>query len=272
VNSLKPTESDFAKNFAERGANHLERGLYAAASGMISNQAMQETLANNIANATTVGYKQENDTFSAVQGMVLNRLQDGQGNGPEIGELGMGVRLSGTYTDWQQGPLAQTGRMLDASLGDNQFFAVQTAQGVRYTRAGNFQIDGQGNLTTDSGKAILGESGQPINVGKATEVAIDGRGNLLANRQIVGKLGIAEADTRFLLKAGDNLFEASNPNAIRTAANPVVRPGTLEQSNMNIVLGMVRLLTTSRSFEMSQKAVATQDELLRQAATEVGKV
>ncbi len=250
----------------------MERGLYAAASGMISNTALQEALAHNIANAATVGFKQENETYASVQGMVLNRLQDGTGNGPEIGELGTGVQMSGAYTDWSQGPLTQTGRALDASLGENQFFAISTPQGTRYTRAGNFAVDGNGNLTTETGQPVLGANAQPLNVGNARDIEFDRRGNVVSKGQVIGRLSVQEADPRFLLKAGDNLYESSNPNAVREAANPTVRPGTLEQSNMNIVMGMVRLITTSRSFELSQKAVTTQDDLLRQAATEVGKM
>src|SRR5579872_4666818 len=130
------------------------RGLYAAASGMIAEQTITDTLANNIANANTVGFKQETPTFRALHGMALSRLTNGSGRGPSIGELGMGASADKVYTDWQTGPLAHTNNPLDASLGDNQFFTVQTPQGVRYTRAGNFQMDGAGNLLSGAGLPV----------------------------------------------------------------------------------------------------------------------
>jgi flagellar basal-body rod protein FlgF len=250
----------------------MERGLYAAASGMLAQQAIQESLAQNIANANTVGYKQDNPTFRAVQGMALRRLANGMGRGPEIGELGMGVANDQVYTDWQTGPLSQTGNPLDASLGDNQFFAVRTPVGERYTRAGNFRLDGAGNLLTASGLPVLGSDNRPINAQGKNHLALDAAGNLTADKQPLVKLKIVETPTANLTKQGDTLFAALSPAIVRPAARPVLRPGTLEQSNMNPVEGLVRMITVSRGFEMAQRALTTQDEMLRHAANDVGRL
>lgn len=250
----------------------MERGLYAAASGMIAQQAIQDTLAQNIANVNTVGYKQDNHLFRAVQGMALSRLTEGGSRGPRVGELGIGVAPDQVYTDWKSGPLSQTGNPLDASLGDNQFFTVQTPFGERYTRAGNFVVDGTGQLMTPNGHAVLDTNDQPINTGGRSKLGFDGIGNLLSNGRPIARLKIVEADTKSLSKMGDSLFTATDPNAIRPAAAPQVRPQTLEQSNMDAVSGMVRMLVVTRSFDMAQRALTTQDELLRQAASELGKV
>src|ERR1051326_5984757 len=107
----------------------MERGLYAAATGMIAQQTIQDTLAQNIANANTVGYKQDNPTFRAQHGMALRRLEGGASRGPGIGELGLGVQADKVYIDWQTGSISQTNRPLDASLATGQFFAVQTPRG-----------------------------------------------------------------------------------------------------------------------------------------------
>lgn len=250
----------------------MERGLYAAASGMLAQQAIQDTLAQNIANVNTVGYKQDNQIFSALHGQALRRLAAGTTRGPHIGELGVGVTPGQTYTDWQTGPLAQTGNPLDASFGDNQFLAVRTARGERYTRAGNLQLDARGRLTTGSGLEVWDVNNRPITVNAGGKLTLDPRGNLLSNGQPVAQLKIVQADTRGLTKEGDSLFAPLAPNAVRPAAAPLVRPGTLEQSNMDPVRGMVQMLTVSRSFDMAQRALTTQDELLKQAATELGRV
>lgn len=250
----------------------MERGLYAAASAMLAQQTMQETLAQNIANASTVGYKQDGPTFRAVHGMMLQRVLDGSGSGPNVGELGLGVAPDQIYTDMTQGALMQTGNPLDASLGPNQFFTVQTPQGVRYTRAGNFQLDANGTLKTPSGYAVLDNGGRPITTGGQRNIALDTNGNVTANGRPIAQLGIVQTQDTNMTKAGDSLFTAKDPNAIQTPARPAINPGTLEQSNVNPVLSLVQMITTSRGFEMAQKALTTQDDLIRQASNDLGKV
>lgn len=250
----------------------MERGLYAAASAMLAQQTMQETLAQNIANANTVGYKQDGPTFRAVHGMMLQRVLNGSSSGPTVGELGLGVAPDQNYTDMTQGALMQTGNPLDASLGPDQYFTVQTPQGVRYTRAGNFKLDANGALQTTSGYPVLDNAGRPITTGGQRNIAIDANGNITANRQVVATLGIAQTTPDNMAKMGQSLFAPKDPNAIQAPARAIVNPGTLEQSNVNSVLSLVQMITTSRGFEMAQKALTTQDDLIRQASSDLGKV
>ena len=250
----------------------MERGLYSAATGMLAQQTIQDYLAQNIANAATIGYKQENATFRAAQGLALSRLSDGQGRGPRIGELGSGVNTDTNYTDWKTGPLTQTGNLLDASLGEGQFFTVQTPQGERYTRAGGFQTDSTGALVTVNGQHLLDVNNRPVVAPLQGKIALDNAGNLTADGQVVTRLKIVEIAPNQLEKAGDTQYAVTVRNAARIAARPVVRPGTLEQSNMNVVQGLVRMITVQRGFDMAQRAITTQDELLKQATTEVGKL
>lgn len=257
----------------------MERGLYAAASGMIAGQSIQDILAQNLANANTIGYKQDNTTFKAIQGLALRRLNNGAGRGPRIGELGVGVQTDQVYTDWQAGPIQKTGGPLDAALSARQFFTVQKPDGsIRYTKAGEFNLDGQGNLVTLQGFFVLDANNQRINVGNRRQVTLDNFGNLTSPtgapnglRQPFARLNIVEATPGALQKEGDNLFSPTNPAQIRAAPRPELRVGMIEQSNMNVVQGLIKMITISRAFETSQKALTTQDELLRQAATEVGR-
>jgi len=251
----------------------MERGLYAAASGMIAQQTIQDYLAQNIANANTVGYKQDNSTFRAIQGIQLQRLEQGQGRGAQIGQLGMGVASDNVYTDWQPGTITQTNVPLDASLENpQQFFAVSTPRGERYTRAGNFQVDGAGNLLSGAGQPVLSATGQAINTGGRGDVTLDPRGNVMLQGRAIAQLKIVQIAPNALRKEGDATFAPIAPNAVQPAAQPLVRPGTLEQSNVNSVRSLVQMITLSRGFDMAQRAILTQDELLKSAQSELGKL
>jgi flagellar basal-body rod protein FlgF len=250
----------------------MERGLYAAATGMIAQQTIQDTLAQNLANSNTVGYKQDVPTFKAVHGMALQRVTDGFGRGVSVGQVGLGVAADKIYTDWQTGPLATTNNALDASLEPGQFFAVQTPRGARYTRAGNFQLDSTGTLTTSNGLPVLGTDNNPIRIAGSVPPAIDSHGNINVGGVAVARLQIVDAAKNAMAKDGETLFRPVAPQGIRPAAAPGVHPGTLEQSNVNIVSGMVRMITVSRGFEMAQRAIVTQDEMLKHAANDLARV
>ncbi len=250
----------------------MERGVYSAATGMLAQQALQEALAQNVANATTVGYKQDKMTFRAAQNMALQRLSGASSRGVSIGEMGMGVQQDKSYIDWQSGPITSTGNPLDVSLAPSQFLVAQVGTRTLYTRAGNLQIDGNANLVTANGRNILDTQGAPINVAGKLNITIDERGNVLSNRQPIAQIQVVQADTTQLEKEGDSFYRTTNPASVRLAQNSQVRPGSLEQSNANVMEGLVHLITVSRSFEMAQKALTTQDDLLRQATTEIGKV
>jgi flagellar basal-body rod protein FlgG len=251
----------------------MERGLYAAASGMIAQQNIQDTLAQNIANANTVGYKQDNTTFRALQGIKLQRLEQGQSRGAQVGELGLGVAADKTYTNWQRGAVAQTNVPLDASLDDpQQFFTVSTARGEPYTRAGNFQVDAKGNLLSGAGQPVVSSAGQPINTGGRADVTLDSRGNVMLQGRAIAQLKIVQIAPNALRKDGETLFAPATASAVQTALQPSVRPGTLEQSNVNTVRSLVQMIDASRGFDMAQRAITTQDDMLKHAQSDLGKL
>lgn len=250
----------------------MERGVYAAATGMIAQQAMQEVLSQNIANASTVGYKQDVVTFRAMQNMMLKRLNGASDRGPEVGELGSGVNEDETTIDWSMGSITNTNNPLDVALEPGQFLTAQTGTQVLYTRAGNLKIDGNGVLTTMSGNPLLDINDKPINVQGKTDVSISPRGDVTSGNQVLGTLKVVQTDPKGMQKAGGIYYRSLTPNAIQPAKAPHLITNSLEQSNANVMQGMVRLITVSRSFEMAQRALTTQDELLKQAATEVGRV
>ena len=118
----------------------MERGLYIAASGMLTELVRQDQLANDLANASTPGYKADRSAQSSFGDLLLSNTATGQ----TIGPLGLGVQIAETKTDLAQGPLVQTGEPLDVALQGPGFLAVQTAQGTRYTRDGQLAVDAKG--------------------------------------------------------------------------------------------------------------------------------
>src|SRR4051794_6173267 len=132
----------------------MERGLYIAAAGMVAVQARQELVANDLANASTPGYKAERGSQSAFGEMLLN-----------VGPMNVGVRLEDIVTDTTQGAIKKTGERLDFAVAGDGFFAVQTQTGVRYTRNGRFAAGADGMLVAAFGNHVLGAGSQPIRPG-----------------------------------------------------------------------------------------------------------
>lgn len=274
------------------------RGLYTAASGMITEQARTDTIANNLANVNTSGYKRDvavNEEFSA---MLLRRINDDNaqddgkmpnlqnvdaarnyfvpgidGSAPTVGELGRGSRIAEIAVDREQGALENTGNNLDLAITGDGYFLINTSQGIRYTRDGNFYRSAAGQLVTANNQAVLGINGRPINIPPdAVEINIGADGTVDANGQNVGRIQLASfADRRALLKEGNNLYRPQN-GAQPQQATGSIQQGFLERSNVNVAKEMVELITNYRTYEADSKALTTQDSLLDKAVNDVGRV
>src|SRR3954452_20787373 len=130
----------------------MDRGLYLAASGMLAEQVRQDQLANDLANASTAGYKADRTTQQSFGQLLLKNSV----TGATIGSQSTAVQVTGTVTDWTPGPLKDTGEPLDFGIAGDGFFAASTASGPRYTRNGQFSADASGRLTTLTGDPVLG--------------------------------------------------------------------------------------------------------------------
>ena len=161
----------------------MERGLYIAASGMVSEMARHDLIANDLANASTPGYKADR----AVQGSFGDLLLSNTATGQAVGTLGLGSRIKRQITDMTAQPLRETGEALDFAVEGDGFFAVQTPQGVRYTRNGQFAAAADGTLTDQRGNAVLGQNGQPVRIGADGKVDANAVGLFtVANARKVG--------------------------------------------------------------------------------------
>ena len=227
----------------------MERGLYIAASGMVSEMARQDVIANDLANASTAGYKSDRVVQSSFGDLLLRNTQNGQ----TIGPLGDGARIDRQVTDLTAAPIKETGEDLDFAIEGDGFFAVRTAQGVRYTRNGQFTAAGNGTLTDQLGNQVLGQNGQPVRTGADGKVPA-------AN---VGVFAVNSAR-----KVGDNFFTGAAGG--RGAGR--VRSGGLEGSGADPVRAMTDMIASLRAFESGQKVITTIDSTLSKASNQVGSL
>jgi flagellar basal-body rod protein FlgG len=228
---------------------NVERGLYIAASGMLTELQRQDQIANDLANASTPGYKSDRTTQQSFGDMLLANRQTGQ----QIGALGMGVEIDSKVTDFTAQPIRATDEPLDMAIEGDGFFAVQTAGGTMYTRNGQFTVNPNGQLTTAKGELVLGQNGQPVAVGP------DGK----PDPKAVGNFALTNPR-----KVGDNMITGT-PSG-QGAGNVV--SGSLEGSGADPAKSMVDMIASFRAFEAGQKVIQTLDETLGKASTSVGSL
>ena len=227
----------------------MDLGLFIAASGMVAEQARQDQLANDLANASTPGYKADESSQHSFGQILLSNTA----SGAQVGSIAIGVESGKSYTDLAPAPMHETGEPLDFAIEGEGFFAVKTPQGVRYTRDGQFAVSAGGQLTDSFGNDVLSQAGAPIKVNAEGTVAPTAIG--------VYKVGAA-------VKQGENLFTG---RASGTASGHA-RSGALEESGVDPVQAMVEMMAALRTFQSGQQAIQTIGGTLQEAATEVGSV
>lgn len=266
------------------------KGLYTALSGAMAQSTKLDTIANNLANANTPAFKRDQQVFQEY--LTANEKPP---NGTQIprdvaaiesfynmqgGDKSF-VDVKGTYTDFSQGGLKATGNAFDVAIDGKGFFEVVTPQGVKYTRAGNFTLDGNGQLVTKEGHPVLmsGEGLEPAErvarlQGGGT-ISIADTGDIYQGEEFVGRLSLVEvANPDSLQKTGSSLYGPrpnSEPLQITNVGTPSVKQGFLETSNVNIVKEMTEMITTNRVFESTQKAISAYDQMADKMVNVVGK-
>lgn len=247
-------------------AHVVERGLYIAATGMLSDIVRQDTIAANLANVTTAGYKTDhvvNETFSD---LFLQNVANGQ----QVGPLNLGTRVAGVQTELGQGPLRATQNPLDLALAGDGFLTVNANGRRLYTRDGELTRNGAGELVTQRNEVVLGIDGQPIVVGDGDPtISSDGRVYDASNR-LVGTLDISTLDITTAQKVGDNMWTGTRSGG--KPADTTIRQGFVEQSSVNSVKEMVNMITTLRSYESAQRALTAIDGTLDKAVNSVGAI
>ena len=257
------------------------RGLYVAASGMITETRRTDVIANNIANAASSGYKRDEAIHQEFAPMLLKRINDNQDDAvtsfrgfrleqrpPRVGNLGLGAYTAEIATDHMQGGMKTTGNMLDLAVSGEGYFAIQTPQGVRYTRDGSFYRQANGALVTARGQAVLNAQNRPIMLPDSANITIGAKGEIMDGQRRIDTLQFVQFDDRrAVLKQGDNLYRPQQGAQPQAATGDI----QLENSNVNIASEMVSLINNYRIYEAGSRALVTQDSMTDKTVNEVGR-
>jgi flagellar basal-body rod protein FlgG len=227
----------------------MERGLYIAAAGMVAEMVRQDQISNDLANAATPGYKSDQAQQRSFKDMLLQNTKTGE----TVGTLGAGPLITKTVTNLDPEALKSTDEPLDLGIAGPGYFAVQTPQGVRYTRNGSFQAAADGTLTDQLGNKVLGTDRQPVKVKADGTVDVAKVGNFALT-------GVK--------KAGDSNFTGTPTGA----GAGEVQSGVLEGSGVDAGRTMVDMMASLRAYEAGQKAIQTIDSTLQLASSQVGNL
>ncbi len=257
----------------------MVRGLYTAWTGMANEQKRLDIISNNLANAATVGYKQDNVTNQSFDNVLAIKIRDAseQYYDRPIGTMNLGVKMGEVYTNYEQGSLRETGNTFDLAIVGKGFFNMSVKdksgnESVQYTRDGSFTLTRDGYISDADGNRLLGESGEITIPENTAEVIIDTDGSIYADGVLSGKVILTDfEDYKYLSKVGESRYipvEGANTHA----ADATMQQGFTEQSNVVVVSEMVDMITITRAYEANQKVIQTVDGTLDLAVNSVGKV
>ena len=257
------------------------RALRTAATGMAAQQLNVEVISNNIANMNTVGFKKQRAEFQDLLYQNVERMgaqSSSQGTVVPTGiQIGAGVKAGAVYRVTEQGTPTQTGGRYDLAIDGRGYFQILLPSGeTAYTRAGNFAVNGEGQLVTDDGYAVqpniaIPQDAVDISISKSGQVQVITQGE--PEPQIVGQLELASFFNEAGLEAvGDNLLletAASGPANVGTPGDVgfgEILHGYTEASNVDAVAEISALIIAQRAYEMNSKVITTADQMLSVSA------
>lgn len=272
------------------------KNIWVPLSGQIAQQRKVETIANNIANANTAGFKKDRLAFkehltALTKGADTIDLPRKEWSPQDFyrsqGAENSFVKVDGSFIDFEQGALNPTNNPLDFALNGKGFFEVLTPNGIRFMRKGNFSLNQNGEVVTSSGFKVLGALDSD-NSDKTTETSINDRvlkiptnskfsvskeGDVFSAQGKVGKFSVVEfKDIQALRKEGHSLFiNNANNNINRSEILTTVNQGFVEGSNVNAIKEMSELINAHRHFENIQKAINTYDSMSKQAINDIAQ-
>ena len=256
----------------------MDRGTYSVTTLGMAKMRQLEVVNNNLANVNTPGFKKQvlvgqEQSFEQTLARLVS-TQDPYAEGDH--DRMSGVVSLETQVDFTQGPVRDTGNPLDVALADpKDFFVINTPQGVRYSRAGNFTLNSEGIIVTQDGNEVQGDGGAISVV--APGVSIDSDGSVVVDgnqgpRQLVGNVQVVHFDdvsglrpeggTRFVLAPN-----APQPQVVQAR----ILPRSLEMSNVSAISSMIDLVSTNRGFEAYTRTAQTIDQMNQAAINQVGK-
>jgi flagellar basal-body rod protein FlgF len=228
----------------------MNSGLYAACTALVSRTQALETLANNLANVSTAGFRGRENLFSSILAAKGN---------PHISALNQDANdygvLSGTRLDTTQGSLQRTGNDLDVAIEGPGYLTAQTSAGPAYTRGGNLRVSPQGQLITAAGDPVLGDTGAPITI-LGAPVSISADGTISTNGAITGRLKLVDFPPSVILQSqGGNYYTAPAGAKPVPSTTSLVHQGMIEASNVNPITSVVEMIGAQRDVETMRRAL-----------------
>jgi flagellar basal-body rod protein FlgF len=228
----------------------MDLGLNIASAGMLAEQVKEDQISNDLANASTPGFKASSSAQQSFGALLLHNTANGQ----TIGSIDLGVDVDKSKTDLAQGPLEQTGQPLDFAVAGTGFFAVRTASGIQYTRNGQFTVSNKGTLTDQYGDDVLSQNGSPIPVGASGTVPTTALGlfNLTNPSQL-----------------GNNNFSGKVAGGRATGQ---IYAGQLEGSGIDAIQAMVKMEASLNAYTAGQQTIGTISQTMQESASSVAQV
>lgn len=250
----------------------MTKGFYNLTSGILSQGRRLDVVANNMTNISTAGYKRETYTDTTFDEVLLSRVGNKDKTGSTvIGGASYILAPSELYVNYEQGALEETGLNLDFAIQGDGFFAIQTDTGTEYTRNGSFSLDNEGYLYLPGHGRVLGMDGQPIQL-PSDMITADGYGRIYAEGGgQLGQIGVfAFADNNQLVKNKSGLFGTGGQAA--TAVNREVMWKWIENSNVEMIDEMARMMTAQRALQSASQVLKIYDGVLTKATSEIGRI
>lgn len=257
----------------------MQNSMYTALFGALANEHRMNSIANNLANVNTTGYKRDilsfQDTFAMYahdQTMEAQVHLRSEKLFPEPQHLAR-VRLAQSLTDLDQGSVKGTGAPFDVAISGKGFFKVRTELGDYYTRNGHFRLTAEGRLITEQGFPVLGDGGEITVPDGVKNFTIAESGEIFGDGVLLGQLGLVDVDDpKKLEKLGGNMYRArTGVEVAEIEAEGYLAQGFLEISNVNPVYEMVNMIEAQRQFEAYAKVMQTTETIDKETSTKVGR-
>lgn len=258
------------------------KSIYTPLSGALAQEKVLEIIANNLANVNTVGFKGDRVTFKLLESEPEKHYRDPLPPAnykvslehlmPLVGNEIANVGVAGVSTDHTQGPAINTHNPLDFMLEGDGYFKIQTPDGVRYTRNGQFTLATDGALVTKAGHPVLGEKGNIFL--RSGDFEINHLGEIYQDGQMLDRLVIERIEDKSAFeRAGHNYYYyGGDPQGTKRIKHPSIRQGFLEGSNVNAIQNLTAMILTHRSYEAYQKALKNYDQMMDKSSNSIGEI
>ncbi len=257
----------------------MQSAMFSALFGALTNEHRMNSIANNLANVNTTGYKRDvlafRDTFeSYATDTMIEPVSNIRAKKmlPDPQHMAR-TRMALSLTDFQQGPLKITGGPFDLAISGEGFFKIDTPQGELYSRNGHFRQTAEGTLITEQGYPVLGNGGPITLPGQVRNFNIAEDGRIFADGNLVGQISLVSVDdVKNLEKAGQNMYKPrAGTNVEEVPSRGFMAQGFLEAPNVDAVYEMVNMIEAQRQFEAYTKVMQTSDAIDKEAVNKVGR-